>query len=221
VLGLGSRGQRATNFKDSCGIGQYGIDVHEGFFSLTGDVKDAATPNIGTPYRNFQTVPFQIPLGALLPKELDNFVAACKNIGTTHLTSGAYRVHPVEWAIGEAAGVLAAYCTTQRLQPGGVDGHPEQLAAYQSRLLTRGAPIFWWDDVRFEDDARTFTAVQLLGARATFEGDGETRNFYPDSDLSDDARASFEQQFDFTLPDGVTRGETAVLICEKLGLPLP
>ncbi len=221
VLAIGSRGQRAKNFPDSCGIGQYGIDVHAGFFTPTGNPEDAIPPNIGGPERNFQTVPFQIPLGALLPKELDNFVAACKNIGTTHLTSGAYRVHPVEWAIGEAAGELAAYCTTQNLQPGGVADAPEELAAYQSRLLTRGAPIFWWDDVPFEKGARTFAAVHLLGARGIFEGDGETRNFYPTVHLSDEARADFEKDLDLTLPDGVSRGDAAVLICEKLRLPLP
>ncbi|MGG2474547.1 FAD-dependent oxidoreductase, partial [Rhizobium sp. BR5] len=33
-----------------------------------------------------------------------------KNIGTTHITNGCYRLHPVEWNIGEVAGMLAAYC---------------------------------------------------------------------------------------------------------------
>ena len=37
-----------------------------------------------------------------------NLLPACKNIGTTHITNGCYRLHPVEWNIGEAAGVLAA-----------------------------------------------------------------------------------------------------------------
>ncbi len=51
--------------------------------------------------------PFQIPLGALLPVRVDNLLPACKNLGTTRITSGAYRVHPVERSIGEAAGALA------------------------------------------------------------------------------------------------------------------
>ena len=46
-----------------------------------------------------QTLPFQIPLGALIPVKTKNLLAACKNIGTTHLTNGAYRLHPIEWAI--------------------------------------------------------------------------------------------------------------------------
>ena len=33
-----------------------------------------------------------------------------KNIGTTHITNGCYRLHPVEWNVGEVAGMLAAHC---------------------------------------------------------------------------------------------------------------
>lgn len=220
-LGLGSKSQRATNFRDSCGIGQYGIDVHPGFYSRTGGVNDAAKPNIGTPWHGFGTVPFQIPLGALLPKELSNFVAACKNIGATHLTSGAYRVHPIEWAIGEAAGVLAAYCTATGVSPADVWSDDSRLTEYQLRLLARGTPIFWWDDVVFEHNVRAFAAIQLLGARGTFQGDGETRNFDPNGELPDDVRSALQKEFDVTLPAGVKRGEAAVLICEKLRLPLP
>ena len=48
--------------------------------------------------------PFQIPLGALLPVRVHNLLPAGKNLGTTHITNGCYRLHPVEWNIGEAAG---------------------------------------------------------------------------------------------------------------------
>ena len=40
----------------------------------------------------------------LLPVRMRNLFPACKNIGTTHITSGCYRLHPVEWGIGEAVG---------------------------------------------------------------------------------------------------------------------
>jgi hypothetical protein len=39
-----------------------------------------------------------------------NLLPACKNIGATHITNGCYRLHPVEWNIGESAGLLAAFC---------------------------------------------------------------------------------------------------------------
>jgi hypothetical protein len=45
-------------------------------------------------------------LGALIPIRMENLLPAAKNIGTTHITNGCYRMHPVEWNIGEAAGAL-------------------------------------------------------------------------------------------------------------------
>jgi hypothetical protein len=35
-------------------------------------------------------------------------------------------VHPVEWAIGEAAGTLAAFCTTQGVKPKDVVGNADR-----------------------------------------------------------------------------------------------
>ena len=48
----------------------------------------------------------------------ENLLPAAKNIGTTHITNGCYRLHPVEWNIGEVAGALAANCLDQRIRPG-------------------------------------------------------------------------------------------------------
>jgi hypothetical protein len=214
-------GPRAKNFPDSCGIGWYAADVHQGYYP-DGTAANAFQPNIGTPWHGIKTAPFQVPLGSLVPAELSNFVAGCKNIGATHLTSGAYRVHPVEWAIGEAAGVFAAYCTTQNVAPGAVWSDAGRVTAYQSRLLTRGTPIFWWDDVKFEDGAQAYTAIQLLGARGTFEGDGQTRNFDSGGDFPQASRDAIDERLNHTFnwPAGsMTRAQAAVLICEQLGIP--
>ena len=54
-------------------------------------------------YIDISSLPFQVPLGALIPRRVENLLPACKNLGTTHITNGCYRLHPVEWAIGEAA----------------------------------------------------------------------------------------------------------------------
>ena len=200
---------RARLYPDSCGIGWYGIDVHP-----------ASGP--GTPWNGFSTLRFQIPLGALLPTTLGNFVAACKNIGATHLTSGAYRVHPVEWAIGEAAGVLAAFCTTQRVAPKDVWSIPGRRAAYQCRLLARGVPIFWWSDVLFENDARTFAAVHLTAVHGIFQGDG-TLAFNPGGAVSKADRKAIDARVGHALPwpsTAMTRGATAIWLCGQLGLPL-
>src|SRR5262249_5740122 len=73
----------AEIFKDSVGIGSYRIDLHPS----TG----------GNNYIDIASLPFQIPLGALIPRRIENLLPACKNIGTTHITNGCYRLHPVEW----------------------------------------------------------------------------------------------------------------------------
>src|SRR5208283_1442008 len=51
----------------------------------------------------------------------------CKNLGTTHITNGCFRLDPVEWAIGEAAGALVAFCLDSRLSPSAVPNTPGKL----------------------------------------------------------------------------------------------
>ena len=100
----------ATSFPDSVGIGSYRIDLHPS----TG----------GDNYIDIGSLPFEIPLGALLPVRMENLLPAAKNIGTTHITNGCYRLHPVEWNIGEAAGQLAAFCMHGKHAPRQVRRQP-------------------------------------------------------------------------------------------------
>ena len=81
--------------------------------------------------------------GALIPRRVENLLPACKNLGTTHITNGCYRLHPVEWAIGEAAGALAAFCLEQKESPRAVRNTAKRLAAFQSRLTAQGVEIAW------------------------------------------------------------------------------
>ena len=71
---------RAAVFEDSVGVGSYRIDLHPS----TG----------GDNYIDISSLPFQIPLGALIPNRMENLIPACKNLGVTHITNGCYRCHP-------------------------------------------------------------------------------------------------------------------------------
>lgn len=122
-------GKKQAVFQDSVGIGWYPIDLH----ACVGDEDTMFAP----------TIPFQIPLGALIPRDCRNLIAACKNIGTTHLTNGSYRLHPVEWSIGEAAGALAAYCGQKDCSPQSVWENTEKLADFQALLRKRGVRLEW------------------------------------------------------------------------------
>jgi hypothetical protein len=89
------------------------------------------------------TLPFQIPLGALIPRRVENLLPACKNLGVTHLTNGCFRLHPVEWNIGESAGTLAAFCVAQKKLPRQVRNETELLKDFQALLQRDGVPLDW------------------------------------------------------------------------------
>jgi hypothetical protein len=120
-------GRYAVQFADSVGVGWYPIDIHR-----------AGPDDVGASCR---TKPFEIPLGALLPVRMANLIAGAKNIGTTHITNGCYRLHPVEWNIGEAAGALAAFALAHRITPAAV--RETHLARFQAELREQGVPLSW------------------------------------------------------------------------------
>ncbi|MCE9590990.1 MAG: FAD-dependent oxidoreductase [Planctomycetes bacterium] len=120
---------RAERFPDSVGVGCYRIDLHPS----TG----------GDNYVDISSLPFQIPLGSLLPVRLRNLLPACKNLGVTHITNGCYRLHPVEWNIGESAGLLAAFCLSRNTEPYTVRATPDLLKEFQSLLIHQGVELEW------------------------------------------------------------------------------
>jgi hypothetical protein len=129
-IALDVRGEHgAVRFPDAVGIGHYRIDLHPS----TG----------GDPYIDLACCPFQLPLGALVHERVENLVAAGKCIGTTHITNGAYRLHPVEWNAGEAAGHLAAFCRERCTVPRAVCAQPGLLARLQAQLDAAGIERAW------------------------------------------------------------------------------
>jgi hypothetical protein len=119
----------AEPYPDSVGIGSYRIDLHPS----TG----------GDNYIDVDSLPFQIPLGALLPQRVENLLPACKNLGTTHITNGCYRLHPVEWNIGEAAGALVAFCLANGRAPREVRNRDDLLKDFQAKLADQGVRLAW------------------------------------------------------------------------------
>lgn len=135
-LSLAVRGDKgAVSYDDSVGVGMYRIDLHP----TTG----------GDNYLDVPSSPFEIPLGALLPRRVENLLAAGKSLGATHVTNGCYRLHPVEWNVGEAAGALAAFCLDRGVSPRAVRGTPELLGEYQRRLDDDGVERRWPDVVGY------------------------------------------------------------------------
>lgn len=172
VLARFQAGARAALFEDSVGLGWYPIDIH----GVPGDV--AATG---------PTRPFQIPLGALVPRDAANLLPACKNLGVTHMTNGCYRLHPVEWNIGEAAGALAAFCLGQGATPSAVLERDDLRQAYQLALARAGVSLYWYVDVPFGHP--DFEAVQMLAVQGVWPGEGDHLRFDPEALVDEETRA--------------------------------
>lgn len=178
-------GPRARPEADSVGIGHYWLDVHEG--------------GSEEPGRFLETQPYQIPAGALAPIRLRNLIAACKNLGVTHLASGAFRLHPVEWAVGEAAGALGALAASLDLDVQDVVTREPLLRRLQERLLADGAPIYWWGDL--SPGSAVWKAAQWLGIRGIWPE--ETAIEFRADEPASAEMGSVE-------PDCRTRGELAL-----------
>ena len=129
----------AEHYDDSVGLGSYRIDLHP------------STGAAGTPrtYVDVSSYPFEIPLGSLIPQRVDNLLAGGKNIGTTHITNGCYRLHPVEWNIGEAAGAAAAFALDRGVDPRGIRAGRKLLDEFQRLLVSElGISLAWPDWAR-------------------------------------------------------------------------
>lgn len=129
VIGKDHKPLLAKPFQDSVGIGYYHLDLHP---SSGGDN-----------YIDMASVPFQIPLGAMIPQRVENLIPACKNIGTTHISNGCYRLHPVEWSIGEAAGTLCTQAISQHTTPRMIRNNAQQLQDFQHVLTKQGIELEW------------------------------------------------------------------------------
>ena len=129
VTGESKANVKAASFADSVGVGSYPIDLHP--------------TTAGDNYIDFESLRFQIPLGALMPIRMRNLIPACKNIGTTHITSGCYRLHPVEWGIGEAAGCLAAFASQKNESLHGIRARQPLLAEFQQWIRKQGVETHW------------------------------------------------------------------------------
>lgn len=160
-------GARAKPFADSVGIGLYPIDIH-GHQDVPGAGQAAK--------------PFQIPLASLVQDQVRNLLPACKNIGTTHVTNGAYRLHPVEWAIGEAVGHLAAFAHRNGTTPGRIAANLLKTRQLQLELLQHRIPLCWFDDVATEHPQ--FVAIQFCSLIGVIPESKDDLHFRPDDLVS-------------------------------------
>lgn len=166
VANYNNKNNRARMFHDSIGVGWYDyIDIH---WCCNTKRRHGSGQRL---------LPFQIPMGIVLTNTIDNFIAGAKNVATTHITNGVFRLHPVEWNIGESVGVLGAYAIKTRKSIKEIYSDKCLLRKYQIELLENGIPLFWFDDVPISHKA--FIAIQFLAIEGIISGASSDLHFKP------------------------------------------
>ena len=86
----------------------FNFDVH----NMTGNGLDATGEQ-----SSFAATYYTIPYGCLVPEKTDGLLLAGRNISGTHMAHANFRVMPICANIGQAAGIAAALCCRENIQP--------------------------------------------------------------------------------------------------------
>ena len=148
VLPLESTG-RAPFVEDAIAIGDYPIDLHHCVLGL----EDLF----------FIIPPYQIPLGVTIPKTVDGFMVAEKNISVSHVVNGTTRLQPVIMSIGQAVGYAASLAAEQNIQPREVDVREVQLG-----LISAGSNLYYFTDS--SPGHWAFPVIQELASAGLLKG---------------------------------------------------
>ena len=102
----------------------FNFDVH----NMTGNGLDATGAQDA-----FAPTFYTIPYGCLVPEKLNGLLLAGRNISGTHMAHANYRVMPICANMGQAAGIAAALCAKDGIEPRDLD-----VAELQKILLKNG-----------------------------------------------------------------------------------
>lgn len=116
--------QQGKHFDDVIAAAGYPVDIHSPT-SGDGPFDDGIPPTANI---------YEIPYGSLTPQDLDNVLVSGRCISATHEALAAVRVMPPCFAMGEAAGVAAAWAARD-----GATIHEVDIPALQQHLLGQGA----------------------------------------------------------------------------------
>lgn len=116
---------------DSVAVGYYPMDLHACYAPL--EAKFDSPNNLS---QQVSGRPFEVPIGVLIPQQVDGLLAVEKNISVSRQANGAIREQPIAMATGQAAGALAALAVSRHEQPRHVP-----YTAVQQALLAYGAEV--------------------------------------------------------------------------------
>lgn len=192
-------------------VGDYTIDHHH--------KKNPEAPAID--FIKIRVPSYNVPLGALVPKDHKGLILAEKSISVSNIVNGASRLQPVVLGIGQAAGTLASVSLMTNKTPAEVS-----IRSVQQALLNQGAFLMPFIDV--DPSNPHFQAVQKIGVSGILKGEGvpylwaNQTWFYPERlvseyELVDGLRPIYSELKDFWGSSGAyLTGERFQMILEKV-----
>jgi hypothetical protein len=176
-----------TLYRTGIAVGDYPVDHHHAQFP--GKV----------PVIHFPSIPsFAIPLGCLVPRNIEGLIVCEKGISVTNIVNGCTRLQPVVLLTGQAAGTLAALSVKGEEDPRNVP-----VRFLQQELLDDSCYLLPFSDVNRTDPS--WKAVQRVGVTGILQGTGKPEGwankmlFYPDSTLPVEDFKKSLLSFDATL----------------------
>lgn len=202
--------QKTSLYRTGIAIGDYPIDHHH--------LKNINAPQID--FIKIKVPSYNIPLGALVPKNTPGIIVAEKSISVTNIVAGASRLQPVVLGIGQAAGALAAVAIKHKIEPAEV-----KIREVQSALLESGVYLLPFIDVK--PDQKHFKAIQRIGATGILKGTGipfkwaNQTWFYPEQPVNEydlvSGLKSYYPVMDGIFPSGkMVTADFAASVCTAL-----
>ncbi len=158
-------------YKTGISVGDYPVDHHHGQYPGT------------VPVIDFPAIPaFNIPMGALIPKKIHGLIVCEKGISVSNIANGSTRLQPVVMLTGQAAGIMAAQCVKNKLQPRQLN-----VRSVQQELLKNKAYLLPFYDITPLDAG--WEAMQRVAAAGLLIGEGKAEAWenklfiYPDSTM--------------------------------------
>ncbi|WP_207512539.1 FAD-dependent oxidoreductase [Longitalea luteola] len=142
-------------YRTGIAVGDYTIDHHH--------LKNPSAPAID--FVKIKVPSYNVPMGSLIPQGVDGLIVAEKSISVSNIVNGATRLQPVVMQLGQAAGVMAALCVQQQVQPAQL-----KVRDVQTALLKAKGYIMPFIDVPATDPH--FSIIQKIGAAGLLKGTG-------------------------------------------------
>ena len=103
----------------------------------------------------YESKPYTVPIGVLIPKEVDNLLFPVPVSGT-HIGFSTLRMEPCWMALGEAAGITASQIIEQKVPAQNID-----VETIQKKLIAHKVTLMYYNDISI--DSPDFNMVQYMG----------------------------------------------------------